>query len=214
MAARRNRSRKSICYQFCILTGITLFSPEKQLREIILEELKVEPVSISGLVRKLKSRGINMHRLVLTGYLKALTDSGVIRERPIPPSKIFIPVSGKEVTIYEALANACEENRLDSRTAAAVAVYTLERLFHRPVFRRELNEMHMTETPELRLAPPMVVAESRRILAKSGYRIPESEPAYVVEGDFEREFKSVLLSMVSAGFRVSHLSLDTKQLTL
>jgi hypothetical protein len=191
-----------------------LFSPEKQLREIIVEELRSEPISISGLVRKLKSRGINIHRLVLTGYLRALTDMGIIRERPIPPSKIFIPVSGKEPTIYEAVAKACEESRLDSRASSAVAVYTLERLFHRPVFRRELQEMKLTETPELKLASPMVVAEARRILSKSGYRLPENEPAYLVEGSYEGEFKTILLALVSTGFRLSHLSLDTKQLTL
>ena len=191
-----------------------MFSPEKQLKEIIIEELRNEPVSISALVRKLKAKGINMHRLVLTGYLRALTDTGMIRERAVPPSKIYIPTSGKDITIYEAVADACLQNGLDPRTSSAVAVYTLERLFHRPVFRRELSEMHFSETPELRSAPAMVASESRRILAKSGYRIPESEPAYIVEGDYDQAFRSVLLSLVSTGFRISHLSLDTKQLTL
>ena len=191
-----------------------MFSPDKQLKEIILEEIRSEPVSISGLVRKLKSRGIDIHRLVLTGYLKALTDTGVIREKAIPPSKIFTPVGSKEMTIYEAIANACEENGLDKRKATAVAVYTLERLFHRPIFRRELNEMKMGETAELRHAPQATVAEARRILAKAGYRIPESEPAYTVEGEYEHESRAVLTSALSASYRLSYLALDTKQMTL
>ncbi len=191
-----------------------MFSPDKQLKEIILEEIRSDPVSISGLVRRLKSRGIDIHRLILTGYLKALTDTGVIREKAIPPSKIFTPVNARETNIYDAVASACEENMLDKRRATAVAVYTLERLFHRPVFRRELSEMRMAETPELKHAPQAIVAEARRILAKSGYRIPESEPAYVVEGDFEQEFRSVLVAALSTSFRLSHLALDTKQLTL
>ncbi|MBX8636633.1 MAG: hypothetical protein KIS30_09820 [Thermoplasmata archaeon] len=191
-----------------------MFSPDKQLREIIVEELRSEPVSISGLVRKLRSKGIIMHRLVLTGYLRALTDLGIVRERPIPPSKIFVPVSGRDPTIYEAISNACEENRLDGRTSTAVAVYTLERLFHRPVFRRELQEMKLAETPELKLAPATVIAEARRILSKAGYRLPDNEPAYLVEGSYENEFRAILVALVSTGFRLSHLSLDTKQLTL
>ncbi len=191
-----------------------MFSPDKQLREIIVEELRLEPVSISGLARKLKSKGINIQRLVLTGYLRALTDMGIIRERPIPPSKIFTPVSGREPSVYEAISGACTELGLDARTSSAAAVYTLERLFHRPVFRRELLDMKLAETPELKLAPPMVVAEARRILSKSGYRVPDSEPAYLVDGSYDNEFRLILMALVSTGFRLSHLSLDTRQLTL
>lgn len=191
-----------------------MFSPEKQLKEIILEEIRSDPVSISGLVRKLKTRGIEIHRLVLTGYLKALTDTGVIREKAIPPSKIFTPVGPKETTIYEAIANACEEIRLDRRKSTAVSVYALQNLFHRPVFKRELAGMGMTETPELKAAPQALVSEARRILAKSGYRIPESEAAYIVDGDYEQEFRAILAYAVSSAFRLSHLALDTKQMTL
>ena len=104
--------------------------------------------------------------------------------------------------------------RLDGRTSTAVAVYTLERLFHRPVFRRELQEMKLAETPELKLAPATVIAEARRILSKAGYRLPDNEPAYLVEGSYENEFRAILVALVSTGFRLSHLSLDTKQLTL
>lgn len=191
-----------------------MFSPDKQLKEIILEEIKSDPVSISGLVRRLKARGIDIHRLILTGYLKALTDTGVIREKAIPPSKIFTPVSPKETTIYEAISGACEENGLDKRHATAVAVYTLQKLFHRPVFRREIAAMGMTETPELKHAPAAVTAEARRILSKSGYRIPDSEPAFIAEGNYEKDSSTILVSAVNAAYRLSHLALDTKQLTL
>lgn len=191
-----------------------MFSPDKQLKEIIIEEIRSDPVSISGLVRRLKARGIDIHRLILTGYLKALTDTGVIREKAIPPSKIFTPVGPKETTIYEAISTACEENGLDKRQATAVAVFTLERLFHRPVFRREITAMGMTETPEIKHAPQTVTAEARRILAKSGYRIPDSEAAFVTDGNYEKESAAILLSAVNAAYRLSHLSLDTKQLTL
>jgi hypothetical protein len=191
-----------------------LFSPEKHLKEIIVDEISEEALSISGLVRKLKTRGISIHRLVLTGYLKALTDMGIIREKAVPPSKIYIPVGPRELNIYEAIANACEEHMFDHRRGTAAAVYTLQFLFHRPVFKRELTEMKMTETPELRIAPPAIVAESRRILARAGYRIPESEPAYLVEGDYDKEMKLILASAVAQGFKLSHLSLDTRQLTL
>lgn len=191
-----------------------MFSPEKHLKEIIVEETRAEALSISGLVRRLKSRGINIHRLVLTGYLKALADTGVIREKPVPPSKIYMPVGPKELNIYQAIANACQEAGFDERKGTAAAVYTLQMLFSRPVFRRELLEMKMNETPELKLAPPAMVAESRRILAKAGYRIPDSEAAYIVEGNYDREVKQILASAVAQAFRLSSLSLTTHQLTL
>ncbi|MEM3851559.1 MAG: hypothetical protein QXP70_00985 [Methanomassiliicoccales archaeon] len=191
-----------------------MFSPERQLREIIVEEIRKEPLSISGLVRKLKTRGVSIHRLVLTGYLRALTDSGVIREKAVPPSKIYVPVGSREMNIYDAISNACEEHSLDQKTGTLAAVYTLQFLFHRPVFRMELQEMRMSAIQELKSAPPSLVSESRRILMRSGYRIPESEPAYMVEGNYDRELKLILASAVAQGFRLSHLSLDTHQLTL
>jgi len=118
-----------------------LFSPEKHLKEIIVDEISEEALSISGLVRKLKTRGISIHRLVLTGYLKSTDRHGHHKRKGSAPLKIYIPVGPRELNIYEAIANACEEHMFDHRRGTAAAVYTLQFLFHRPVFKRELTQI-------------------------------------------------------------------------
>lgn len=191
-----------------------MFSPEKQLKEIILSEIKAESVSISGLVRRLKGRGISIHRLVLTGYLRALTDMGLIREKEIPPSKIYVVLPNRDETIYSAVAEGCRKCGFSDALSSTVAVYTLQHLFRRPVFRRELEQMGLPHAPGLKEAPQQLVAESRRLLMRAGYRIPESEPAFLAEMDHQKEMNRLLLQITADGFRISHLELDTKQLTL
>ena len=40
-----------------------MFSPQKDMKELVLEILKKDPMSISGLCRELASRGVRLHRL-------------------------------------------------------------------------------------------------------------------------------------------------------
>ncbi len=62
---------------------------EEKLNLKLLELLEGRRLSISGLSRELKARGIDEHRLVLTGYLRALRDLKILEEIEVPPSKIY-----------------------------------------------------------------------------------------------------------------------------
>jgi len=62
---------------------------EEKLNSKLLELLEGRQLSISGLSRELKARGIEEHRLVLTGYLRALRDLNILEETEVPPSKIY-----------------------------------------------------------------------------------------------------------------------------
>ncbi|WNY26704.1 hypothetical protein MsAm2_04770 [Methanolapillus ohkumae] len=46
-------------------------------------------LSISGITRELKKRGIHEHRLIVTGYLRALNDLKRLNEFDLSPSKIY-----------------------------------------------------------------------------------------------------------------------------
>ena len=62
---------------------------EEKLNLKLLELLEGRQLSISGLSRELKAGGIDEHRLVLTGYLRALRDLKILDEVEVPPSKIY-----------------------------------------------------------------------------------------------------------------------------
>ena len=76
-----------------------MYNPDKEFDRIIIECLGKDGKSISALSKDLESRGIKMHRLIITGYLRAMTDLGYLKEREIPPSKIYQPIKPVQETI-------------------------------------------------------------------------------------------------------------------
>src|SRR5512136_510305 len=80
-----------------------MFSPEKDLKELVLEVLKKDQMSISGVCRELNSKGVKLHRLELSGYLKALADMNVLKEKDIRPSKVFSPSASRDLNLYELI---------------------------------------------------------------------------------------------------------------
>jgi len=62
---------------------------------LILEALKKGEQSISSVHRRLQEKGLRLHRLETTGYLKAMMEVGILRLKIIPPSHVFyIPSDG------------------------------------------------------------------------------------------------------------------------
>ena len=82
-----------------------MFSPEKDLRDLVIEVLKKDPTSISGLARELSGRGVKMHRLELTGYLKALADLDILKQKDIKPAKVFSVSGARERSLYEMVGD-------------------------------------------------------------------------------------------------------------
>ena len=85
-----------------------MFVSDKNMKDLILSYLRNEETSISGLSRSLQKDGYKVHRLVLTGYLKAMADMGVLRQKEIPPSKVYTLTTGSERNIYEVVGDKCK----------------------------------------------------------------------------------------------------------
>jgi len=142
---------------------------EEKLNLKLFELLEGRQLSISGLSRELKAGGIDEHRLILTGYLRALRDLNILEEFEVPPSKIYalpeknkeslpekieesFPEKGKErkppessdsEDIYSIFRTQLLKIDLDLRIP--VGVYVVSRLFERPCFRRELKLIGITQ---------------------------------------------------------------------
>jgi hypothetical protein len=191
-----------------------MFHPERDLKAVILDLLKEDGKSISAISRDLKGKGFDLHRLILTGYLRAMTDLNVLREREVPPSKIYVPVKGRERDIYEMIGSKAREMFGEDEHSDAVILFTLNRLFKRPIFFDELIKAG-AKTPAGREATKEERQEAKLALTKSGYRIPDSSKAYLVEDEtLEREYLDLLTRILIESFDAGVLVKETKQTRL
>ncbi|HPP45052.1 MAG TPA: hypothetical protein PK446_04615, partial [Methanomassiliicoccaceae archaeon] len=115
-----------------------MFNPDKLMKDLIYDILRTEGMSISALSRALEERGVSIHRLILTGYLRALTDLNELKEKEVPPAKIYIPVRAKDKDVYE-LVGQHARSICSGDEADRLILYALNRLFKRPVFQEELK---------------------------------------------------------------------------
>ncbi|MEE9236669.1 MAG: hypothetical protein V3U52_02620 [Thermoplasmata archaeon] len=191
-----------------------MFVPEKNLRELLLSYLKKSETSISGLARTLEEDGYKLHRLLLTGYLRALADLGYVREKRIPPSKVYTVAGGRERNLYELLGEFCRDVEVDERKAARLSVSVLQRLFRRPVFLREVRECGFPRGYDSLMVEQEEREEARNGLLQAGIKIPLSEPAYRVPEKRDDRREEVLVRLVLERFKASELVMETMQTRL
>lgn len=213
---------------------------EEKLNLKLLELLEGKRLSISGLSRELKARGIDEHRLVLTGYLRALRDLEILEETEVPPSKIYAlpekttePLSEKskksrsqEISdpeeVYSSLRAQLLNINLDFRIP--VGVYVVSKLFERPCFRKELKLIGITQKHlEQYLEKPGIVCEAQDSYLKKAraditkIEIPHDDPAYEMRENKEEVTKlanEVLAGMIKHRIDFEGLVAKSKQTTL
>ncbi len=191
-----------------------MFSPEKDLRDLVIEVLKKDPASISGLSRELAGRGVKMHRLELTGYLKALADLDILKEKEIKPSKVFSISGTRDRSLYEMVGDRVNAMPGTSTERATIAAYCLQRLFKRAVFDMEVRRCGVDGIPEGRKATPEERAEAKSILTRMGYKVPNSDIPTVVESELEPLFVRVLADIVVDRFGLRSHAKETVQMKL
>jgi len=158
-----------------------VFVPERNLKDLVLYYIKAEERSISSLTRKLQQDGFRFHRLYLTGYLKALADVGMLREKEIPPAKVYTTSVHRARNLYESVGDHVRALEPDPVKGSRLCVAVLQRLFRRPIFLRELGECGYEAMGEMHAAPKESREEVRKTLGTLGLKIPSNEPAYSVE---------------------------------
>ncbi len=191
-----------------------MFVPERNLRDLVVSYIRDQERSISALTKKLEEDGYSFHRLFVTGYLKALSDVGVLREKEIPPAKVYTASAHREENLYEMIGERCREAAADEPAQTRLAVATLQRLFRRPVFLRELRECGFAGAVDAPAVPKEEREETRRALAKLGLQIPTNEPAYRVEERRNDVRDAILCDLIVQRFGLATLVLDTKQMKL
>lgn len=191
-----------------------MFSPEKDMKELVLDILKKDQMSISGVSRELASQGVKLHRLELTGYLKALADMNVLRSREIKPAKVFSASATREKNLYELVGESCISYARTPDERATLAAFCLQRLFKRVVFEMEVRRCGIDGQVEGRRATQEERAEAKAILSKIGYKVPNSDIPAVVEKDLDEKFLLVLADLVIERFNARPYLRQTTQLRL
>ncbi len=213
---------------------------EEKLNLKLLELLEGRQLSISGLSRELTAGGINEHRLVLTGYLRALRDLKILDEVEVPPSKIYAlpekikePLSEKikdprfpELSYSEDLYSIFRTQllKIDLDMRIPVGVYVVSRLFERPCFRRELKLIGITQKHlDQYLEKPGIVCEAPDAHLKKAraditkIEIPPDDPAYEIRENREevtRLANEVLAGLIKHRIDLEGLVAKSKQTTL
>jgi hypothetical protein len=105
---------------------------------LILNEINGEEKSITGIQKSLEEKGINMHRLVLTGYLNAMVELGILKEKEIKPARIFSYAGQNRHDIYNLVGTSMR--KYDESNAGYNSLLVLYYLLERPIFSRELEK--------------------------------------------------------------------------
>ena len=193
------------------------------LRDLIQEVLRQGPASISQLAKKLKDPyNVDLHRLALAGYLKALADVGVLEEREIPPAKVYqLRPTQQRATVYDAVAQRIRELGLPEAEGSRLYVQVFHDLFHRPIFREELRRGGFDYAPALKEATAEERQAARRLFSRSTLKLPFNDPAYhpgaptpEEAGRLRDVSRHVLGSIVRAEFGATALAQTTRQVTL
>jgi len=183
-----------------------MFNPEKDFNRIVMECLGKDGISISALAKNLESKGFKHHRLILTGYLRAMTDMGYLRERDVPPSKIYQVSKTLSENIYEQVGKAC---RKISGDPDELILFTLFKLFKRPIFESELKYAGVIK-PVGTPASEEETAECKKFLRKAG-NVITNQNAVVSSLDLSDKLPEVLTAVFLDSTDSRHLVSETKQ---
>lgn len=154
-----------------------------------------------------------MHRLTLTGYLRAMSDLNILKEKDVPPAKIYTPVKGKERDIYLKIAENARS--IVGDRPAELTLYTLFKLFHRPIFKEELERARVMDASPGVQARDEEIIEARKFMMKIGFKIPTSSKAYVpINDELEGAYQSLLTQIILSDAEATYLIRETKQTKL
>jgi len=190
------------------------FVPEKDLRGVILETLTDEVKSISRITKDLKAKGHDYHRLMITGYLRAMSDLGLLKEKSIPPSKVYTIPPNRSRNMYELIGQLAKAKNLGFKKESLLSAQVLEALFRRPIFMSEITMCGYEVPSNIKKVSGDERSEARAIVSKAGLKIGSRDMAFECKGSPMAEVMEVLTEMVLEMSNTKALRKDTTQTTL
>ena len=191
-----------------------MFSPEKDMKQLIIDILKKDQMSISAVARELEARGVKTHRLEVTGYLKALADMNVLKEKDIKPAKVFSASASRDKNLFELVGEFSAKYGKSDDETATLAAYALQKLFKRAVFSMEVARCGLKGMVNGRKASSEERAEAKAILTRMGYKVPNSDTPTIVDEDLDEEYRQIVADILIERFNLRQFVRETTQLKL
>ncbi|MCX8174161.1 MAG: hypothetical protein N3F63_06125 [Thermoplasmata archaeon] len=193
---------------------MALFETEEKLKDIILEILKNNAEkSINQIHRELMQRqdAGSPHRLMVTGYLQALADMGILSEKKVPPAKVYALSPTYRRDIYSALKRIIDQKGYEGERAVEVYAYILNKIFKRPVLEDELLFANFTNFNTLKVVT--LSQEERREITQRMRRMKynvEADRAFLPNRNHEEEMQEILSMLLLEDYGVKILSMERK----
>lgn len=173
-------------------------SSMSEFYNILTKELAKKQMSISSIARELKKKGYDQHRLILTGYLRALHDTGHLEEYDIPPSKVYILKAGMKRDVYNIVKEHLKN--IDISERLEIAVFILTSIFHRPCFKCELELLGIEarKTDSVKESRDVRLKEHKTTVTR--IKIPIDDPAFEIAGnhvDIQLRGTEVLIDIIN-----------------
>ncbi|MGB9636820.1 MAG: hypothetical protein ACPL1Y_06190 [Thermoplasmata archaeon] len=191
-----------------------VFETEDKLKDKIQEILRNNAEkSINQIFKELSMRqdAHPRHRLVLAGYLQALTDIGILNEKIIPPAKVYSLSPTYRRDLYTTLKKILTQKGYEDKKAAEIYTYTLSKLFRRAVLEDELRFANFTDFSNLK-AVDLTPEEKKEIvmrMRRMKYNV-EAEKAYIATKNYDSEMFEILSSIILEEYGIKILSMEKK----
>lgn len=143
-----------------------------------------------------------------------MTDLNVLKEKDIPPAKIYTAARGREQNVYETIGERVRQLYGEGEKSDRLILFVLNRLLHRAVFSDELSKAGVKTSPGHE-ASKEERQEAKQALIKSGFKVPDSLKAFVVEApELEKDYVEVLTRLLADLYNINYLVKETKQTRL
>ncbi|MFA5313255.1 MAG: hypothetical protein WC375_08090 [Methanomassiliicoccales archaeon] len=165
----------------------------------------------------MNSKGYKINRLLLTGYLRALTDLKIVKEKEVPPAKIYIPIRGRERDFYAIVGDTAKQ-MFPAERINSVVLFTFNKMFKRATFVEEMSRAGIEGNLPGRMATPEEKMAAKKILSRSGFKIPDSSRAYIMDASeidgIEKDYVDLIEAIIVEGHDLGYLIKETKQTKL
>ena len=143
-----------------------------------------------------------------------MTDLKLLKEKDVPPAKIYIPSKSTRKDIYEIVGEKAQEILNDSDEANRLTLYCLSRFFERAIFEQEFKRTGFKDEPFGRVATSEERQEAKKFLTVMGFKIANSNRAFMPDKEFPEEHLLLMESVITEEYDLTHLVKETKQTRL
>ncbi|MHB1439708.1 MAG: hypothetical protein ACYCSO_01110 [Cuniculiplasma sp.] len=184
------------------------------IQKQIVQILKKDEQSISGIKKSLEELGIKMHRLTLAGYLSSMVDSEILKVKEIKPAKVYSLNQKGTVSLYRKIGKAIREIYPDNH--GDICLSFLYYTFNRPIFIREFELCDVDLPKNYRKSFSTKKITFIKSFQESGIEIPDNEMLIEPESTNNFQVMRIMRNLIlSQNSLMAESSLiDTEQKTL